>query len=82
MLINDSFIKMVPVDGQLIEAIGYVEASRHLYIKFRGTGAECYHGVPRFRYQGLLAAPLPDKYFKNYIKGTFLAKDAELPKQV
>ncbi len=79
---HDKFIKLIPVYAQHFEAIGYVESSRHLYIKLAEGKVLCYTGVPRFRYQGLEAAPLKDEYFKNFIKSVYVSKPAELPKQV
>jgi hypothetical protein len=74
-MITPGAVKMMPVDADLIEAVGYAMAGRKLYIKFRNTPALCYEGVPGFRYQGLLAAPRKDAYFRSFIKDQFLAKE-------
>jgi hypothetical protein len=66
-------VKWVPVDADQFEAVSYALAGRKLYIKFRSAPALCYEGVPGFRYQGLLAAPRKDAYFKSFIKSSFLA---------
>ncbi|MGN6554468.1 MAG: KTSC domain-containing protein [Verrucomicrobiota bacterium] len=69
-------VKMTKVDAELFEAVGYVVANRRLYVKFRTTPALYYEGVPGFRYQGLLAAPRKDAYFRTFIKDQFLTKEA------
>jgi len=75
-------IKMVPVDAQLFEAVGYSDSARLMYIKFRNAPTQCFHGMPRFRYTGLMAAPRKDAYYNTYIKDRFLVKEAEPPKPV
>ena len=65
-------LKMAAVDADLFESVGYVDATRCLYIKFRDAPALRFEKVPRFRYQGLLAAPRKDAYHKTFIKDQFL----------
>jgi hypothetical protein len=77
-----SDVKMVSVDARLIESIGYVEASRHLIIKFHHAPALCFEKVPHFRFQGLLSAPRKDAYYKAFIKDSFLTKEVTLPPTV
>jgi hypothetical protein len=72
-------VKMVSVDAKLFESVGYSDATRALYIKFRQAKAFCYKDVPRFRYQGLMNAPRKDAYFNTFIKNSFLAKEEEPP---
>ncbi len=72
-------VKMVPVDAKFIEAVGYVESTRQLYIKFLNSHTLCMNNVPGFRYQGLMAAPRIDAYYNAYIKERFLTKQVELP---
>ena len=69
-------VKMMSVDADTFDAVGYATAGRKLYIKFRNSPAVCYEGVPGFRYQGLLSAPRKDAYFRTYIKDQFLSKEA------
>jgi KTSC domain len=76
-MIPGQTVKWVPVDADQFEAVGYALAGRKLYVKFRGSPALCYEGVPGFRYQGLLSAPRKDAYFKSFIKSSFLAKEVE-----
>ena len=78
MIPGQPSVKWVPVDADQFDAVGYVLAGRKLYVKFRGSPALYYEGVPGFRYQGLLAAPRKDAYFKSFIKNSFLAKEAPL----
>jgi hypothetical protein len=72
-------VKMAQVDAEMFESVGYDQATRSLYIKFRNSPPLCFHKVPQFRYQGLLAAPRKDAYYKTFIKDLFLTKTAELP---
>jgi hypothetical protein len=69
-----SSIKMVSVDGDQLESVGYSDGTRTLYIKFRNSPALHFEKVPRFRYQGLMAAPRKDAYFRTFIQHQFLAK--------
>ncbi|MGA2029995.1 MAG: KTSC domain-containing protein [Verrucomicrobiota bacterium] len=74
-------VKMVPVDADLFEAIGYTSGNRLLYIKFRNATTLSFNNVPGFRYEGLLAAPRKDAYYNTFIKNFFISKPAELPPQ-
>jgi hypothetical protein len=72
-------VKMLSVDADTFDAIGYVNTSRKLYIQFRNSPPMCFEGVPGFRYQGLMAAARKDAYYKTYIKDRFLAKETPPP---
>ena len=72
-------VKMIPVDADLLESVGYVESSRQLFIKFSPAPTVCFNNVPGFRYIGLLNAPRKDAYFKTFIKDRFLAKEVTPP---
>ena len=72
-------IRMVSVDAKTFESVGYSDATRELYIKFRAARTFCYNDVPRFRHQGLMNAPRKDAYFNTFIKNSFLAKEADPP---
>ena len=72
-------IRMMAVDAKMFGSVGYVAASRKLFVKFRDSPAMCYEGVPGFRYQGLLSSPRKDAYFKTYIKDCFLGKSLPPP---
>ena len=65
-------IKMASVESDLFESVGYSDATRTLYIKFRDGTTLRFEKVPRFRYQGLMAAPRKDAYHKTFIKNQFL----------
>lgn len=82
MMQQNQPVKMVPVDADLFEAVGYVTGARQLHIKFRNSPALCFNNVPGFRYEGLLAAPRKDAYYKTFIKDFFISKPVELPPQV
>ena len=72
-------VKMMSVDAEAIESIGYVDGSRTMYIKFRGGRTLCINNVPRFRYQGMLASPRKDAYYTTYVKDRFLMKEVPSP---
>ena len=74
MNVQGQSINMVPVDADLFESVGFVDATHMMYIKFRNSPAMCYEKVPRFRYQGLLSAPRKDAYYKTFIQNQFLTK--------
>jgi KTSC domain len=72
-------VRMVPVDADTFEAVGYSSAGRQLYIKFRNSPALVFNNVPGFRYDGLMNAPRKDAYYDTFIKKFFLSKPAQLP---
>jgi hypothetical protein len=71
-------VKMMPVDADLFESIGYLPKTRQLYVKFRNSPALCFDNVPGFRYESLLVAPRKDAYYRTFIKDRFLTKPLEL----
>ena len=73
-------VKMIPVDADLFETVGYVIGARQLYIKFRNSPALVFNNVPGFRYEGLMAAPRKDAYYNTFIKNFFISKPAQLPR--
>jgi hypothetical protein len=70
--------KMVPLDSEMIESVGFVEATHCMFIKFKDGKTVCLEKVPRFRLQGLLAAPRKDAYYKSFIQNQFLSKPVEM----
>jgi hypothetical protein len=76
---NPGAIKMIHVEAQDFEAVGYVPVTRRLYIKFKTLPAMCFDNVPGFRFDGLMAAPRKDAYFKSFIENKFLTKTINLP---
>jgi hypothetical protein len=66
--------KFVAVEADLFESVAYDDLSHTLYLKFRGAPTMRLEKVPRFRYQGLLAAPRKDAYYRTFIKDQFLTK--------
>jgi KTSC domain len=68
-------VKMMAVDANMFESVGYAMSKRELFVKFRNSHTVCFEGVPGFRYQGLLSAPRKDAYFKTYIQNQFLSKE-------
>ena len=67
-------VKMVPVDAELFESIGYDNATRCMIVKFRDSRTMRFEKVPRFRFQGILAAPRKDAYYRSFVKDQFLTK--------
>jgi hypothetical protein len=74
-------VKMVSVDADLIEAVGYKNASRQLLIKLRNADTLCYENVPHFRHEGLLSATRKDAYYRTFIQHSYLVKKTEPPPQ-
>ena len=72
-------VKMMSVDAEAIESIGYVDGSRTMYIRFRSGRTLCINNVPRFRYQGMLGAPRKDAYYTTYVKDRFLMQEVQSP---
>ena len=63
------------VDAKQFESVGYAQASRQLFFKFRYSKVLCFEDIPQFRYKGLIAAPRIDAYYSSYIKDQFLCKE-------
>jgi hypothetical protein len=76
---NQPAVKMIPVDADLFESIGYISGGRQLYIKFKNSPPLVFNNVPGFRWDGLMSAPRKDAYFNTFIKNFFLSKPAQLP---
>lgn len=72
-------VKMVSVESELIESVGYIVGGRQLYIKFRNSPPLVFNNVPGFRFDGLMASPRKDAYFNTFIKNFFISKPAQLP---
>jgi len=70
--------KMVKVEADQIESVGFIDSTHTMYIKFRNSPAMCFEKVPRFRYQGLLAAPRKDAYYRTFIQNQFMTKPANV----
>jgi hypothetical protein len=68
-------ITWAAVNAKQFESVGYAQATRQLFIKFRNSKTLCFEDIPQFRYKGLMSAPRIDAYFKAYIKDQFLAKE-------
>ena len=79
MAMTNQSVKMMSVDAEAIESIGYVDGSRTMYIRFRSGRTLCINNVPRFRYQGMLAAPRKDAYYTTYVKDRFLMQEVQPP---
>ena len=67
-------VKLVPVETEAFEAVGYDPASRCLYMKLRDGTTVRLEKVPQFRFSGLLSSPRKDAYYRAFIKDQFLTK--------
>jgi hypothetical protein len=76
---NAPVVKMIPVDADTFESIGYAVGGRQLFIKFRNGPPLVFNNVPGFRFDGLKNAPRKDAYYNTFIKNFFLSKPAQLP---
>jgi hypothetical protein len=74
MPLTPGAVKMVPVEADMFESVGYEDLTHCLYLKIRNAQTIRFEKVPRFRFQGLLGAPRKDAYFKTFIKDQFLSK--------
>jgi hypothetical protein len=81
MAITASVVKMIPVETDTFTAFGYATGARLLYVTFRNGTTLAYQDVPGFRYEGLVAAPRKEAYFRTFIMNSFLAKAAPPPAQ-
>jgi hypothetical protein len=72
-------VKMMPVNADQFEAVGYVTGVRQLFIKFKRPPTICFNNVPGFHYEGLLKAPRKDAYYNTFIKDRFISKEVVLP---
>ena len=66
-------VKMVPVEADSFVAVGYAVTARQLFITFKKGGTLVYSNVPGFRFDGLMAAPRKEAYFKTFIKDVFIS---------
>ncbi|MDE3067711.1 MAG: KTSC domain-containing protein [Verrucomicrobiota bacterium] len=73
-----STVKMLPVEADSFEAIGYATGVRQLFIKFRNKPVLCFDNVPGFRFEGLLNAPRKDAYYNTFIRDRFLSREVSL----
>jgi len=79
MAITVPIVKMVPVEADSFVAVGYATTARKLYITFQKGDTLIYDNVPGFRFEGLMAAPRKEAYFKTFIKDVFISKPGQPP---
>lgn len=63
--------EMTPVDSSNIEAIGYDEVDRELYVRFLNGRTYVYSDVPAETYQELVQASSHGSYLNREIKGNY-----------
>jgi hypothetical protein len=66
-------VKLLTVDADLLESVGYEDLTHTLYLKFRDGATLRFQKVPHFRFSGLMSAPRKDAYYKTFIKDQFLS---------
>jgi hypothetical protein len=69
-------VKLVSMNTEAFEAVGYDIASRSLVIKLHDGTTIRLEKVPQFRFQGLMSSPRKDAYFRAFIKDQFVSKPA------
>ena len=62
---------MVSVDSSNIDAIGYEQATRELYVRFLSGGTYIYSEVPVECFEELLRAPSKGSYLNRAIKSAY-----------
>jgi hypothetical protein len=67
-------VKLVPVDAEQIESVGYEDLTHVLHLKLRDGTTLHFQKVPRFRFTGFMGAPRKDAYYKTFIKDQFLIR--------
>jgi hypothetical protein len=68
-----SLPEMEWVDSSNIEAVGYDDDARRLYIQFSSGNTYSYEGVPPETHQELMAAVSKGSYFNREIKPNYPA---------
>lgn len=69
-------------DSSNINAIGYLEESRQLFVKFNNGKLYVYGSVPLTMYVDLKRAPSKGQFFNRHIKGGFRADDISASNEV
>lgn len=64
-------MNMQPVTSSQIKAVGYDGGAQQLAVEFHRSGVYTYNNVPRYVYEGLLAAESVGKFFGAHVKGKF-----------
>jgi hypothetical protein len=67
-------VKLCELQTDLLHSVGYDDSTRTLYVKQPDGRTMRLENVPRFRWQGLMAAPRKDAYYRAFIKDQFLTK--------
>lgn len=62
---------MHPVASSNLSDVGYDNASKTLYIRFRRGGTYAYDNVPESVYTGLMGAASKGEYHAAYIKHSY-----------
>lgn len=64
-------VDVIRVESTSLQAVGYDEATRVLYVQFRAGGIYAYQAVPASIYNDLLRAPSVGRFFNEMIRDRF-----------
>ena len=59
-----------PVKSSNAESAGYDPDTQELHVRFKSGGTYSYSGVPKEKYESLMAAPSFGSYLHQHVKGT------------
>jgi len=65
------YITMVPVSSSNIHSVGYDVDTHTLAVAFVGSGEYHYANVPPIRYNEMIEAVSPGKYFAAHVRGKY-----------
>ena len=61
-----------------LSAVGYDPAHEILEVEFKNGAVYQFEQVPEYEFTAMLKAPLPAKYFNNYIRNDYEYKRVEM----
>jgi len=64
-------LRRAPIDSTSLASVGYDPSHQVLEVEFQGGRVYRYFGVPRRRYQELLAADSAGRFLNTRIKGFY-----------
>ncbi len=75
-------MEMIPVTSSNIRAVGFDEPTSTLFVEFIKSGRYSYAGVPREKFDQLLAAESQGKFLNSEIKPTYPALKLEAADEI
>lgn len=70
-------VDMVPVISSNLEAVGYDDDKKELFVQFTSGKVFKYKGVSASAYAGLLGAESKGKHFHRHIRSTYTYEQVE-----